>query len=108
MFQVRERDFRQLLNSSSRLNLSSTFEEARALFGGDARYAALGSDDVRERVFEDFMRDTRKEARDDLILLFRSVQKINANTPTSGPDYELVLSMLRVRTRFFFSFFFVF
>lgn len=91
-----ERDFTRLLESCSRIEMTSSFEEAKPYISGDPRYGRL-PEETRERLFEAFMVNLRKSARDNLVQFFKSVVKITAATPTEGAEYELLLEMLRVR-----------
>jgi hypothetical protein len=92
----REREFLQLLESSSRIQLNMNFEEVKPYINGDKRYAVV-DEETRERVFDSFAEKSRRLARDDLVALFKSVAKITPATPTKGSEWELVLEMLRVR-----------
>jgi len=89
----RQRDFKALLIETD-IEYNESWESVKAKIKDNPRYEKVSSTD-REHIFERYMRERLRKGKQEFDSLLRSVQQINANTPTSGPEFQKMCDLLR-------------
>jgi len=100
MYENRKKDFRMLLYETSEIVLSTDWKKAKDLLRADKRYERLYSERDRTAIFERYIREMQRGARDELRQLLKETKSINHNIPPQGPQMDKIKTVLQLDKRY--------